>query len=77
MGLSSRFGTWWRAVTRRGELETQLDEELRFHVESYAEDLMRTGTPREEAIRRARAELGSAGGGSREFPAGLGHALLR
>jgi len=59
MSLSSRMGTWWRAVTRRSDVEAQVDEELRFHVESYAEDLMRAGLPREEALRRARAELGS------------------
>ena len=51
--------TWWRAVIRGADVDAQVDEELRFHIESYAEDLMRGGTPREEAIRRARAELGS------------------
>ncbi|HLJ78595.1 MAG TPA: ABC transporter permease, partial [Acidobacteriaceae bacterium] len=30
-----------------------------FHVERHAEDLMRRGMPREEAMRRAKAELGS------------------
>ncbi len=32
--------------------------ELRFHVEQYAEDLVRSGVPREEALRRARLEFG-------------------
>jgi predicted permease len=59
MSLKSRILTWWRAVTRGAEVHAQVDEELRFHVESYAEDLMRLGMPREEAVRRARAELGS------------------
>src|SRR6201999_1175430 len=39
--------------------DAQVDEELRFHIESYAEDLMARGVPQEEAMRRARAELGS------------------
>jgi predicted permease len=40
-------------------VDAQVDEELRFHIESYAEDLMRGGLAREQAMRRARAELGS------------------
>ncbi|MBV8864558.1 MAG: ABC transporter permease, partial [Acidobacteriaceae bacterium] len=35
-----------------------MTEELRFHVEQYAEDLIRSGISREEAYRRARMELG-------------------
>ncbi|HTY85255.1 MAG TPA: ABC transporter permease [Silvibacterium sp.] len=59
MSLSSRFRTWWRAVTRRAEVDAQVDEELQFHIESYAEDLMHVGISRDEAMRRAKAELGS------------------
>jgi predicted permease len=59
VSLRSRISTWWRAVRRGAALNQALDEELRFHIESYAEDLMRTGVPREGAMRRARAELGS------------------
>jgi predicted permease len=35
-----------------------MDVELRFHIESYAEDLVRAGVPRAEAMRRARLEFG-------------------
>ena len=59
MSAGSRMRTWWRAVIRHGEVDAQVDEELRFHIESYAEDLMRSGMAREEAMRRAKAELGS------------------
>jgi predicted permease len=59
MSMQSRMRTWWRAVTRRAEVNAQVDEELRFHIETCAEDLMRLGLPREEALRRACAELGS------------------
>ncbi|MGC2301069.1 MAG: permease prefix domain 1-containing protein, partial [Acidobacteriaceae bacterium] len=44
---------------QRNEVDSQVSEELEFHIESYAEDLMRGGMPRAEAMRRARAELGS------------------
>lgn len=59
MSLGSRIGTGWRAVMRRGEVDAQVSEELRFHIESRADDLMRSGMARAEAERRARAELGS------------------
>lgn len=58
MSLRSRFRTWWKAVTRSEQLSNELDDELAFHIEAYASDLMRSGLPREEAFRRARAELG-------------------
>jgi len=39
-------------------MESEMDAELRFHVEARAEDLVRSGVPREEAMRRARIEFG-------------------
>ena len=59
MSLRSRITTWWKAIFRADALDRQVSEELAFHIESYAEDLMRRGATREDAIRRARAELGS------------------
>src|SRR5271170_7783773 len=58
MGLASRIRTWWKAVTRHEQLNGEIEDELRFHIEAYANDLMRSGLPREEAFRRARIELG-------------------
>jgi predicted permease len=59
MSLRSRVRTWWRAVFRGGEMSVQVSEELAFHIENYAADLERRGMSRAEAIRLARAELGS------------------
>jgi putative ABC transport system permease protein len=39
-------------------MESEMDSELRFHIEAYSEDLMRRGVRREEAMRRARLEFG-------------------
>jgi hypothetical protein len=39
-------------------MENEMDAELRFHIEAFAEDLVRRGVPREEALRRARIEFG-------------------
>src|SRR5688500_9471233 len=35
-----------------------MSEELRFHIDEYAADLVRSGVPPEEAMRRARIEFG-------------------
>jgi hypothetical protein len=39
-------------------MESEMDAELRFHVEARAEDLGRSGMGREEAMRRAQMEFG-------------------
>ena len=58
MTLWSRIRSWLRAMARRSRMEREMDAELRFHIEAFAEDLVRSGAPREEAIRRARIEFG-------------------
>jgi predicted permease len=60
MRLWSRFRCWLRAATRRPQLETDMEAELRFHMEAYAADLMRSGISPGEAVRRARIEFGGA-----------------
>ncbi|KAA6461184.1 ABC transporter permease [Acidobacteria bacterium AB60] len=76
MSARSRFSTWWRALTRGREMDAHVDEELRFHIESYADDLMQSGVPREEAMRRARAEIGSIAARKEEIRAAWGARLL-
>jgi putative ABC transport system permease protein len=39
-------------------MESEMDAELRFHIEAFAEDLVRGGVTRQEALRRARIEFG-------------------
>jgi predicted permease len=43
---------------RRGRIESEMDAELRFHIDSFVDDLVRQGASREEALRRARIEFG-------------------
>jgi putative ABC transport system permease protein len=59
MTLWSRFGSWLESTLRRSRMESEMDAELRFHLESFANDLMRSGVPREEALRRARLRFGA------------------
>ncbi len=58
MTLWNRFRSWLRAILRRSRMESEMDAELRFHIEAFAEDLVRGGVPRQEAYRRARLEFG-------------------
>jgi predicted permease len=48
----------FRALFRRGAVEQELDDELRFHFEHEVEKLIRSGFARPEALRRARLALG-------------------
>jgi putative ABC transport system permease protein len=54
----SRIRSWSRAIFRRARMEDEMDAELRFHIEAFANDLVRGGIPREEAMRRAQIAFG-------------------
>jgi predicted permease len=50
--------TWWRRVWRQTAMERDLDKELRFHIDQHVSDLVARGVDPQEAVRRARVELG-------------------
>src|SRR5579862_3184693 len=58
MRIWKRLRAGWGAIFGRARVESELDAELRFHVEAHAEDLTRAGLSREEALRQARVKLG-------------------
>src|SRR5437879_6654951 len=58
MRLWSKVWSWGWAVARLSRMASEMDAELRFHIKAFAEDLVRNGVPREEALRRARIEFG-------------------
>jgi predicted permease len=70
--LPARIKSWFRAATSRSHLESEMEAELAFHIESYTEDLIRRGLPPEEAGRRARIELGGIAVQKEEMRASLG-----
>lgn len=72
MSMASRVRTWWKALFHRSNFESEMETELRFHIESYAADLMRKGVDREEALRRARLELGTIASQKEECRDALG-----
>ena len=58
MTLFSQLRSWFRSTFRRSRLERDMDAELRFHLETYADDLIRNGIPGDEALSRAHLEFG-------------------
>ncbi len=56
--MFARIRSLWQSMRHRSQLERDLDDEMRFHLEARADDLVRTGLSRPEALRRARLEFG-------------------
>ena len=60
MGLIGNIAAGLRALAGRTSVEREMDEELRGFLESSAEQKVRAGMTPEQAVRAARAEMGSA-----------------
>src|ERR1700719_663285 len=43
MSLWSRIRSWSRAIFRRSRMESEMETELRFHIDTFAEELVRSG----------------------------------
>jgi len=56
----SRFRFWLQSTLQRSRMESDMGAELQFHMEAYAGDLVRSGVPYQEAMRRAKVEFGGA-----------------
>src|SRR6516165_2855656 len=56
--MLNQLRSWLRAIVYRSAIERDMDAELRFHVDAYAQDLMRRGASEEHALRQARIEFG-------------------
>jgi len=57
--MFKRLRSLFRALTRRRDFEDGMSEELRFHIEQYTDELVRSGVSPEKAARLAQRELGS------------------
>jgi hypothetical protein len=76
MNALAALRSWMRGTFQRARVERRMDEELRFHIDSYLDDLVRGGVAPEEAQRRARAELGGVEARKEECRDALGLRLL-
>jgi len=72
MRFTARVRSWVRSVFRHVRLRREMDEELRFHIDAYLEDLVRAGVPPAEARRRAQIEFGSVDARKEECREALG-----
>jgi hypothetical protein len=58
MNMWTRLRSWTAAMLCRTRKEREMDEEIRFHIEARAADLVGRGVARQEAQRQARVEFG-------------------
>jgi hypothetical protein len=58
MSLFTSFRSLVSTLFHRSQINVEMEEELRSHIQHRADDLERSGLPRAEAERRARIEFG-------------------
>lgn len=58
MSFWTRLRSWTSATVRSSRMEREMDDEMRFHVEAHATELMKRGVPKDHALRQARLEFG-------------------
>ena len=73
MSLGSRIATWWRAVSGATTRSAGPRGARSFTSRAMPKTSCASGLPREQAMRRARAELGSLAASTGEMPGGVGH----
>jgi predicted permease len=56
--MRARLRSVLRGLFRRRQFEGAMSDELQFHIDAFADDLVRRGVPRDQARRRARVEFG-------------------
>ena len=54
----TRFRSWLKWMVTGQRLESEMETEVRFHIDSRAADLARKGLSQQEAMRQARIEFG-------------------
>ena len=57
--MVKRLRSFARALFRRDQFEDNMSDEMRFHMDAYAADLVRSGLSAAEAARRAKVEFGA------------------
>jgi predicted permease len=76
MKALARVRSWCRSAFRRSRLEQELDEERRFHIGRYVDDLRAAGVPAGEARRLAHVEFGAVEAHKEECREAVGLRLL-
>src|ERR1700689_3311845 len=68
----ARFRSWLKWMLKGQRLESEMETEVRFHIESRAADLVRKGLSQQQAMRQARIEFGGIEPHKDAVPASLG-----
>ena len=50
--------SWWKSLRRSSRLDSEVGEELQFHIDAYAADLRKSGLSEDNALAAARREFG-------------------
>jgi predicted permease len=74
--MKSQLRSYLNSLLRRDSVESNIEAELRTHIELRAEDLERTGLTPAEALRRARIEFGTIETHKENIRSSLGLRLL-
>src|ERR1700710_2408672 len=74
--MKSQLHSYLNSLLRRNTVESDIDTELRTHIELRAEDLQRTGLTATDALRRARIEFGHVEAHKENIRSSLGLRLL-
>src|SRR5665213_1456503 len=72
MRAIARLRSWWDAIVHRSRVDSDVENELRFHVDAYTQDLVQSGVPVEEAARRAKVEFGQVQVQREKYRAAIG-----
>lgn len=72
MSVIATFRCWWRAIVSRSRIHDQVEEEFQFHLDAYAEDLVRRGMSAADAQRKARIDLGRADTQNEKYRSAIG-----
>lgn len=67
---------WCKAIFERSRVRDEVEEELRFHIDAYAQDLIQRGMAPAEAKRKARIELGHPGVQNEKYREAIGLRLF-
>jgi predicted permease len=70
--MLGRIWSFMTVLFRRRRFERSMAEEMRFHVEAYADDLVASGLSRDEALRQAHLAFGSEESAKEESRAARG-----
>jgi hypothetical protein len=72
MNLFAPISSWWRALARRSQTDSDVEDELQFHIDAHANHLIDSGIAPAEAMRQAKVEFGRVDVQKEKYGAAIG-----